>query len=283
MPLVTGGAAKAVPPLSTGPASWHAPQELPLELQGHRIIARGAIEGGREVRILIDTGASCSVIDRRLASELGLRHIDLMTAVNVHGRLLGQSWVLVREIRLGPIATSRTCMTADLRRLGIQMIVGLDVLRRRNLTIDMQSEKLIFDSSLDAGPELPFDPDLPQIIIDAGLGGRKVRLMLDTGAEMLCLYAWRVGGRIPLPPRRARVDLNGMSGDFHGSEVYMPELTIGPDRWQNVSFLVIERAGPAAASEPEWRTPWDGILAPGPLGIRRIHMDFKQGLVKWSR
>ncbi|MBM3791453.1 MAG: hypothetical protein FJW35_14060 [Acidobacteria bacterium] len=269
--------------MSGCPAFGQAAQELPLEMRGYRIIARGTIEGGHEVRMLIDTGTSCSVIDRRLASELKLQKMLLNNAVNAHGRLFTQSWVLVHDIRLGPITTSRTCATADIPLPQVQMIIGLDILRRHNLTIDMESRKLVFDSTFEAEAGLPFDPDSPRIIVAASLEGREIRLILDTGAERPCLYGRKISGRLSKLSSKSQVELTGMSGALNGSEVYLRDLTIGRDRWDSVRFLIIQSPGSAAAGKAATDAPWDGILAPGPLGIKRIHLDFRQGQVKWSR
>ncbi len=64
--------------------------------------------------MLIDTGASCSVIDRRLADELKLEVMPTRAPITVHGSSLLLTSELVRDIRLGPITTSRTCLTADI-------------------------------------------------------------------------------------------------------------------------------------------------------------------------
>jgi predicted aspartyl protease len=94
--------------------------ELPFEMRGHKIVARGTVEGGREVRMLIDTGASCTVIDRRLASELKLKKMPTNTPISAHRRLARLPSVLVHDIVLGPIRTSRTCAAAEIPLPGIQ-------------------------------------------------------------------------------------------------------------------------------------------------------------------
>ncbi len=266
-----------------GPAFGQAAEGVPFELSGYKIVARGTIENSREVRMLIDTGASCSVIARRLAEELKLQKMALKTPVNIHGRKYQQSYVLVRDIRLGPITTSRTCIAADIPLPGVEMIVGLDVLRRRNLTIDLEAGRLLFVPASAVGNELPFNPDSPQIILSALLGSREIRLMLDTGAEMLCLYGGRAKGRLPVASSKPAVEMTGIAGNRNGSEVYLRDLVIGRDRWDSHKFLIVRDSGPALDAEASVDASWDGVLAPGPLGIKQIYIDFTQGLVRLHR
>jgi len=199
MGLKAKGVATGALAISIGPLFGQEALEVRFELRGQKIVARGTIEGGRQVRMLIDTGASCSVIDRRLASEMKLAEMPTRIPVAAHGRSLSASSVLIHDIRLGPITTSRTCIASDIPLPGIEMIVGLDILRRHNFTIDMASERLIFESDHAADFEQSFDPDLHLITVPARLEDREIRLVLDTGAEMACLVGRKFSDWLPAP------------------------------------------------------------------------------------
>jgi len=278
-----GWLAAAAMAVFVGPAFGQAVQEVPFELRGHKIVAKGTIEDGREVRMLIDTGASCTAIDHRLAAKLKLKKLPITTPVSAHGRLSWPSSVVVHDIRLGPIATSRCCAAADMPVPGVDMIVGLDVLRRHNFTIDFQARKLIFEWSHKAQSELPFDTNSPLIVLPVQVGGHGVRLVLDTGADKLCFYDGKVGSWARAISGKPSAELTGMHGNRRAAEVYLRDLTAGGDRWDCRKFMIILGTGSAAERQDATDVPWDGILAPGPLGIQRIHIDFRQGLVKWSR
>ncbi len=275
------GVAAGALAIAIGPLFGQAALEVPFELRGQKIVARGTIEGGRRIRMLIDTGASCSVVDRSLASKMKLVKMPTRIPVVVHGRVLSASSVLIHDLRLGPITTSRTCIAGDIPLPGIEMIVGLDVLRRHNLTIDMACKSLIFESDHAADFELPFDPDSNLITVPARLEDREIRLVLDTGAEMACLDGGKAAGWLPAPLSKFSAPLVGMSGNLAAREIYLRDLRIGPDRWPIQRFLILQAS--RTQSQVAAQVSWDGILAPGPLGIKRLHIDFSRGLVQWSR
>ena len=115
----------------------NANQEVPFRLVQELIVADGSIEGGHRVSILIDTGASCTVISERQVAKLNLPIMPYNTSFVAPGRKAERPMAVVRDISLGPIMTSRSCMVSEIPIPGVDLIIGLNVLRQHSFTIDL--------------------------------------------------------------------------------------------------------------------------------------------------
>src|SRR5580700_12186158 len=112
-----------------------ASNEMAIEVYGgYLAVARGSVNNADNLRFLLDTGASSSAIDRRVAERLGL---DGQPArVITFDKTVALEWTGVQEMTFGP---ERICnvrvMIEELgyfRSTGVHVdgVIGLDLLRR---------------------------------------------------------------------------------------------------------------------------------------------------------
>jgi len=110
--------------------------EVPFKLvDGYLIVVKGSLPGlARTVNVLIDTGATATFVDRRLAIAAGLRDLPPMGVTSTaFGSPLDVERVVIDGLLLGGRIITRSCLAADLPRDDIDIILGLDVLRGTSL------------------------------------------------------------------------------------------------------------------------------------------------------
>ncbi|HSC25710.1 MAG TPA: aspartyl protease family protein [Vicinamibacterales bacterium] len=169
-------------------------QVIPFESpRGTLIAVRGAIGRLDGLRLLVDTGTSRTVVDRRIVRELGLRGTP--DHFLVFGQRVPAERVALPELRLGPIhAPGLQVLAADLsaagQRLGwpLDAIVGLDVLREHCFIVDYQSRTLAFTCTADWPWKVACDRRSPYLIAPVVIDGRELRLFVDTGSDALAIY-----------------------------------------------------------------------------------------------
>jgi predicted aspartyl protease len=173
------------------------------------IIVPVTVNGLGPFDFLFDTGMGETVIDRKLAAELNLPHAgntDLMTlqhsrAVSlVHAGSLAMGGATVHGIDLSVI----NHLTAPL--FWVRGILGEDFLRNFDLLIDNRHHLIQFESGprpfagMLAGEHVPFSPyglyrgELTHnrlVVLGriSGLGDKNLALQLDSGANLVVLFA----------------------------------------------------------------------------------------------
>jgi predicted aspartyl protease len=157
------------------------------------------------------------------------------------------------------------------RRLRIDALIGLDVLKRTGLTIDYEARLLRFGPVGDNPNPVPFYTKLPFIPLTVRVNGEPLRLLLDTGAGELTLFAARVAGRVRIGRSDKFKEIRGAAGRTRLKKVRLDHVTVGEAEWSRVTGLVLE--GPSPAAE------MDGVLGPMALGVKRLHLDWEAGTV----
>ena len=136
-----------IPPLVQLPAGVDK-VVLPLSRGGNQLFTKVRIDGHEAGWFLIDTGATCTFIDKSVAQNLGLRKL-----ADVHGVAVANSYsgevMTYRELAVGPVALHQGIAVAvDLfmvrTRLGLQLagVLGVDFLREQPFTIDFHDATL---------------------------------------------------------------------------------------------------------------------------------------------
>ena len=279
---------------------------LPIKLyDGYTVVVQGSIANSSNLNFLIDTGALPTVVDARMARKLNLS--GKRQPLTVFSRHVDTERVLLPVVRLGPVrATGVEGLIADLsfaeKSLGIRIdaIVGLDVLGHGNFSIDYSAGQILFGPTDTANWVAGFNPGLPQVIIEFQTDTRPVRLLVDTGAKYLILFARRnsdsahddagalrpvtaltVANLPPLPPVQQNDQTTGprivtFGGDVLLQPVLLSQLRLGalqlPDQLAYLS--------PFDAGTP---LGFDGVLGVGALHVQRIDFDFEHGRLSWIR
>jgi predicted aspartyl protease len=254
------------------------PTEIPFKLYGgFAVIVRGAISSQENLSLFVDTGAVPSVIHQRLARKLNLSGSPEVISVLNQNRTLER--VSLAGLRLGPVQfPAVSAVVLDLEaiesRLGLRVdaIIGLDVLARQNFTIDYRHHRLLIGEALATGDPIPFElkaaAGAPYIVVSIKVNSQRVRLLLDTGADSLTLFAPRVRGlAMAVLQTGVRKDVGG-AGEYEVNQVRLLNARLGG----------IERASlPAAVvnSPDSALRDFDGLLGPTFLGITRLALDFR--------
>jgi|SRR3984957_588447 len=242
---------------------------MPFELDsGFLVVVNGQIGNLRVMRFILDTGATSSVIDVKVADRLRLpRSAGKVMNFN---RRISVEWTEIPEFRVGPIvAKALRVMVVDLARYSrygkdVDGVVGLDLLARsEQLSIDYDRRILLFQL---ANGRLDEPAPLRGFKIPIVVQGAAVQLLVDTGFHGILLYRDRV--RKQLPKMRTEGEPKEVvESGVRATEVRLPGMRIGgSDQVRNV--FVID--GPGKGDLPGV----DGILGAASLHAKRIDFDF---------
>lgn len=226
---------------------------LPLIFQPQVVRVTAAGPGGRPLQVLVDTGTDPSVIDLRLARQLGLRLGDFALGHDAASDRVPFTETVLPWLRLGDLTLRDVYLLAvDLgdAPFPVDLVLGYNVLPFLIMTIDYQRGALRFGHP-DLGPPAcsPRGATLPLTFIEhfPALNG-------------LCL-----AGGMELPPTTIDTGSNG-------------ELTLGPDLAARAGLY----AGAAHVSLGEGRgfssrcsvlRASSAIMRLGPFALRDVELD----------
>ena len=167
---------------------------LPFKLhRGFAIIVRGSIGNARNLNFLLDTGASPSVVDRRVAQKVHLQVSSGQLSTFTQKVAVDQS--VAADIHLGPFhADQLRVLVHDLsvleETLGVRVdaMVGYDFLKQGPFTIDYPSRTILFgpvDSQLET---IPYADGLPYVVVRMHVQNAELPLLVDTGSHDLIVF-----------------------------------------------------------------------------------------------
>ena len=196
LPLVVAlGGPKGTRPSADSHELQHA--SLPVTIyNGYLVVALGQI-GGQKVNFVVDTGTAPSILNARVAKKMGLE-VKAGTLVAA-GRSLDSGQAILPELEFGPIhLTNWPVNVMDLSSLesslGIRVagLIGMDVLENASFRLDYVKNELQFGVVDEAGIPVRYDVASRLGLADATLQGRPVRLIVDTGSDLVVVYgeAW---------------------------------------------------------------------------------------------
>jgi hypothetical protein len=196
----------------------------------NRIFVNLAPEGDRAFRLLLDTGASDSVLTPRYARDLGVTVRRVRDRPNERPTVLGralQFWVDTESSEFA----SRTGWEYGL--LGgtflAEYVIDLDFAARRVRFID--ADKWQVPKSVDAPNEavLPLRVVGNRPFVNVEIEGKTVDLLLDTGAPMAMLLSGRSAKRADFAkPSLMPLAMAGVLGPIEAYLVEADTLALGP-------------------------------------------------------
>ena len=252
------------------------PSGIPFRLYaGFAIVVRGAIGGQENLNFLVDTGAVPSVIHLRLARKLNLNGPREDLSVISHSQPVER--LMIPPMRLGLLEVpSVSAVVVDLsaieKRLGLRLdaIIGLDVLGRQDFTIDYRLHQILIGAAATTQEAVPFElltqADATYIVVRMETNSQFVRLLMDTGADGITLFAARIKGRLLARQKSARMDVSA-SGEYAVEQIQLLDVRLGTTKRGKRQATLLETA-PASQD-------FDGILGPRSLGITRLAFDFR--------
>jgi predicted aspartyl protease len=258
-----------VQPNSSGTASIN---ELPFRLSsGYLIQVEGRIGAQSHLRFILDTGSTISIVDRKIADKLKLdRHPA--GSFNFDRKLNWESATLP-EIQFGPIRVAHLVMfighLAEYSEFAknADAIIGLDLLKLTNFTIDFETKKIIFHSTGPTSYVPHGDPLSDCLILELQIQGHPVRLVIDSGLPGILLYDERLRQRVPSLRTLGKVTNVTVGGRLQAKQATLPDVLFGRTN-RDVSVLLVP------SPSPEMLPGIDGIVGIAPLKARRVNFDF---------
>lgn len=258
--------------------------EIPFKLvQGFAIVVRGDIGSRHDLNFLLDTGAVPSVLSQRAASQMGARGVR--SSLTVLNKDTQAEYVEVEEVNLGWVHAGRLPMVVvDLtqleRRLGIRIdaIIGLDLFVGQDITIDYKHRTITRGLSGLARHSVPVETfsasGAPYWVVPISLGGATFRVLLDTGANDVGLFAPRASTLFK-PVRTQTIAHHSATGQENATTLPPMTLLFSDGKFKNQSAI-------ALGDVPGALQQIDGVLGPTALGITRIEFDWEQKRLWWD-
>ena len=196
--------------------------------KGFLVLAVGQIGGMRgKQNFVVDTGTSPSILNARIARRMRLG-VTSGTLVTV-GRTLQVEQTVVPQLALGPLEVKSLRMNVmDLSQwekdLGAEIagLIGMDVLGRTNFRLDYEKRELEFGGEAEEGIAVAYDRASGLALADATVQGRRVRLIVDTGSDLVVVYGEDWGGQ----KREAR-DGVSIAGSEAAREIEKADMVLG--------------------------------------------------------
>jgi predicted aspartyl protease len=254
--------------------------EVPFELyQRHLVVTKGSIGPLNGLDLLIDTGTIPSVVDRRIARKLRLQ-TEPSRLVAFGQQAAIQSATIdgfkIGSLQSGPVPAAVGDLSY-LEGVGIDAIVGLDVLARRNFSIDYRTHMLSFAPGGQDKSVAPLELAWPFLTARMTVGGQQVRLLVDTGSADLVLFKARMPAALSNPPWKGDKTVQYSAGAARLLKLELRQAALGPDTWDKLPAWSLDRE---TAGYPPGI---DGVLGVTALGCQRVRFDFEKGEFGWTR
>jgi predicted aspartyl protease len=251
-----------------------AAQTSRLSVQIYRnflVVAEGQIGGiPGPANFIVDTGATPSVIDRKVATQLGLAGRPASSiALGTRG---SAQLATLPEIVFGSIhAIGLPVLVADLSNfeadfgIPIAGIIGMDVLSKSDFSLDYDARQIEFGAASHGGIPIDYDARAGIAVATVKIRSKTVRLLVDTGSEFVVLLGGNFGetGGLGL--------LNTSQSGVSFAERKM--------RLQKFSASDIELGDKKFSSDDVYFVPgktdpaFDGLLGVRAIGFRRVSYD----------
>lgn len=193
-PPAAPAAAPAQPEEGALPPITVMPFIQPFDLDAsRRMSVKVMVEGKGPFSFLVDTGAERTVIARELAERLGLAEGAKLKLATIGGSAMVPSY-RVAALQMSNLHLASVEAPAFFgRHLGAAGLIGVDMLEKRRILIDFRKESMsILETRMRARPIIRDDDAIVVtarnmagrlILSDARLNGKRVDVIVDTGAQ----------------------------------------------------------------------------------------------------
>jgi predicted aspartyl protease len=176
------------------PPQGDAVLRLPFKLhRGFAVVVHGSIGTAKNLNFLIDTGASPSVVDSRVARKLRLAVSSGQLSTFTQRVAVDQA--IAADVRLGPFrADELRVLVHDLSVLketlgvAVDAMVGYDFLKQGAFTIDYISRTILFGPIDPRLETIPYVGGLPYVVVRMRVQDEDIPLLVDTGAHDLIVF-----------------------------------------------------------------------------------------------
>jgi predicted aspartyl protease len=259
-----------------------AGNEMAIEIYGgYLAVARGSVNNAGNLRFLLDTGASNTAIDRRVAEKLGLRG-QPARVINFDKTVALES-TDVEEMTFGPESVRNArVMIEDLGYLRsggarVDGVIGLDQLRRQSFVLDYAKERVVFGpASTNGMRSAPMHVDAKSIGVQVELDGRPVWMVADTGIRGIVLYEDTLKDLLSSYRVEGRTDGVSLGGPLENRIAIVPRLRLGG---QDLGREVVLISAPGAKR----LSGVSGYLGLASLGAKQVVFSFERNQLLWRK
>jgi len=233
--------------------------------------------GDRPERLVIDTGASNSVLAQHVAQDMGLSSTPVsghsMNSFVVGDQCPNLSLTLYEFPTIGVGSAS----VSGISGIGLPFntnptdtagVLGMDFLSEFDVVLDPNANQLQLLPATTLNPDaIPLIGKIGLMTSDVVVNGQTAKFMLDTGAS-LTILSNRLAQQLALDLDRAQpIDLVGFCGTETGHYLTIERLSMGNRDAQNLDIIVLDHPVLDALEV-------DGILGQNFLSRYRQHWQF---------
>jgi len=283
-----------------------ASNEMAIEIYGgYLVVAQGSVNNAKNLRFLLDTGATNTAIDRRVAERLGL-HGQPAKVINLDKTVDLES-AEVEEITFGPERIRNApVMIEDLgyfRSTGLHVdgVIGLDQLSKQNFLVDYARKRVLFDSTSMSGRtsmsnltskfdsrsmfgptaaaemrSVPMRSDARSITVEVALDDRPVWMVADTGTRGILLYEDTLKHLLANYRLEGRTSAASLGGPFENRLAIVPRLRLGG---QDLDREVVLISAPGARKF----SGVSGYLGLASLDAKQVAFSFETNQLLWRK
>jgi predicted aspartyl protease len=249
--------------------------------QDYLMVARGSAGVLRGLTFVIDTGASRSVLDPRVAQKLHL--LSSPASIAVIGGSVQAGFAIAPSVKLGPITSENIPIVIEdlscfhkVLPAPIDGIVGLDVLGQSAFVIDYGARQIHFGGHATLPDSVPMRLVHGLAIVDAEVNQMPMRMVVDTGASSLLFFAGNMPGSVKELEVSARQRPSNTIGEFARKQLSLHSLRLGQAEFRQTLACVVHDPSHEGRG-------FDGLISPVMLGMRRVAIDLARGELAFSR
>lgn len=238
------------------------------------IVTRCSIANIHDLVALIDTGASETAIDMRVAKRLHLPMTDDTATFGTRRAKIAALSIpdlVIGELHMPSLSGIAIDGSAVEHQLGvhIDVVIGMDVLEQKSFMIDYKAERITFGSAPRFAHAALLQRGNHLALVPVVLGKTRLVLHVDTGLNGILIY----GGRIPF----SELSLNSTSvTPLGGKSIQMASVLLRVGNWEE------RQAAVAVTDDVPEGAPFDGLLGTRALGARRLSFDWDLGTMSWE-
>jgi len=253
---------------------------IPFHLAGGFLIQiEGEIGHLAGLKFILDTGATHSVIDQKVANRFSAERRP-KKVFNFDG-FVSVDWMEFPYVHFGPIEVHNfSMMVTELSKSSelipdADAIIGLDLLNLASKLGIFYDSKIVVLKPRDANAQGASREERPECFtVQVMLQGHPIRLLFDTGMEGVLLYEDRIRKHVP-EIKFTDVRKDAHQGRLRGKTARLSGLRLAGSESDVEVFLV---KGPREDVLPDI----DGYLGTAPLKANIIELDFAGKTLRWQ-